>query len=59
MTEPAVNVMTQDLTNEGISTLDEYTAKTVQQMRAIPEFPADELKVSAPDLAPIFFVVLS
>ena len=44
MTEPAVNVMTQDLANENITTLDEYTEKTLKQMRDIPDFPADELK---------------
>lgn len=45
MTEPAVNVMTQDLSNEQISTLDEYTEKTLKQMRDIPDFPADQMKV--------------
>jgi hypothetical protein len=45
MTEPAVNVMTQDLSNEQVTTLDEYTEKTLKQMRDIPDFPADQLKV--------------
>lgn len=45
MTEPAVNVMTQDLSNENVTTLDEYTEKTLKQMRDIPDFPTDQLKV--------------